>query len=233
MRKIEIRDLEIGQTGYTHPDALEFNDEGSKVWLLTDWRVLEELPTEQDDYDIKYHLMPITRIGPGEDEFEIDLDYDHRGRAYVWPKGKVRYPGANEDADICLENAVLKGEVRLQPRIKDLDVGETGYAVPHALRFDCDKNPHLETESPILYDRNIGIAVTRVGPGESDFEVNVDCYYTWTIGWQGIPEEFLEEIGSRIKPRDVVSLDLEALIGRPKLQTQGERRAREMRELGR
>ena len=68
-----IYEMEVGEKAYTNPMACVFNREDIP-YLYTDMKVTGK--------PCGLSSMPITRIGKGKADFEIDLDYQYFGGKY-------------------------------------------------------------------------------------------------------------------------------------------------------
>jgi len=74
----------------------------------------------------------------------------------------------------------IKGTPNFERRIKDMKVGEAGYALPWALEFDREGIPYLNLDMPVQNSAGgtFALPIRRIDVGRTDYEVDLNFPYS-------------------------------------------------------
>ena len=101
----------------------------------------------------------------------------------------------------------------LERKIKDMEVGEEGFAVPWALGFNEYKIPYLNVEFSIGKSPygSRSMPIKRIGRGLADYDINLEFdYFGGAYKWDTSSEPFEGVIG--VNPDSIVMLNYNSQI---------------------
>ena len=85
----KIKDMQPGESGYTTPWALSFDEEG-KGWLNIKYTIHKDKGGTVE--------LPVTRVGSGRSDYVVDVSRVN----YKWSEGKASYVGCDDEDLVCL-----------------------------------------------------------------------------------------------------------------------------------